>query len=82
MAKIVHFKSKKQKAKEWLQDLFSQKIEKAKSIAVIMDMEDEVLTAYLNADLMQKLNLKQHFEYDILDQFMTKNMDRYLEYVE
>ena len=31
---------------------------------------------------MQKLNLKQHFEFDILDQFMTKNMDRYLEYVE
>ena len=82
MARIVHFKSKKQKAGEWLQDLFSQKIEKAKSIAVIMDREDEDVTAYLNADLMQKLNLKQHFEFDILDQFMTKNMDRYLEYVE
>ena len=81
MARIVHFKSKKQKASEWLQDLFSQKIEKAKSIAVIMDMEDEVVTAYLNADLMQKLNLKQHFEFDILDQFMARNMDRYLEYV-
>lgn len=82
MAKIVRFKSKKQKAGEWLQDLFSQKIENAKSIAVIMDMEDEVVTAYLNADLMQKLNLKQHFEFDILDQFLAQNMNRYVEYVE
>lgn len=82
MAKIVRFKSKKQKAGEWLQDLFSQKIEKAKSIAAIMDMEDEVVTAYLNADLMQKLNLKQHFEFDILDQFLAQNMNRYVEYVE
>ncbi len=82
MAKIVHFKSKKQKVKEWLQDLFSQKIEKVKSMAVIMDTEDEVVTAYLNADLMQKINLKQHFEFDILDQFMARNINRYVEFIE
>lgn len=81
MAKIVNFKSKKQKASEWLQDLFSQKMERAKSIAVIMDMDDEVTTAYWNADLYQKLTLKQHLEFDILDQFISKNMDRYVEFV-
>ena len=82
MAKIVHKKKKKQKVKEWLQDLFSQKIEKVKSMAVIMDTEDEVVTAYLNADLMQKINLKQHFEFDILDQFMARNINRYVEFIE
>ena len=82
MAKIVHFKSKKQKVAEWLQDLLSQKIDAAKSIAVIINTGDEVMTAYLNADLMEKLNLKQHLEFDILDQFMAQNMDRYIEYVE
>lgn len=81
MAKIVRFKSKKQKAAEWLQDL-SQKINSAKSVAVIINTGDEVMTAYLNADLMEKLNLKQHLEVDIWDQFIANNMDRYIEYVE
>lgn len=82
MAKIVRFKSKKQKAADWLQDLFAQKIDSAKSIAVIINTGDEVMTAYLNADLMEKLNLKQHLEFDILDQFLAQNMDRYIKYVE
>lgn len=81
MAKIVRFKSKKQKTAEWLQDL-SQKINAAKSVAVIINTGDEVMTAYLNADLMEKLNLKQHLEVDIWDQFIANNMDRYIEYVE
>ena len=81
MAKIVRFKSKKQKTAEQLQDL-SQKINAAKSVAVIINTGDEVMTAYLNADLMEKLNLKQHLEVDIWDQFIANNMDRYIEYVE
>lgn len=81
MAKIVRFKSKKQKAAEWLQDL-SQKINSAKSVAVIINTGDEVMTAYLNADLMEKLNLKQHLEVDIWNQFIANNMNRYIEYVE
>lgn len=82
MAKIVHFKSKKQKAEEWLKDIFAAHADKIKSAVVLINTGEDVVTCYLNADVIEKLNLKQHLEFDILDCFMSQNINRYIEYIE
>lgn len=82
MPKIIHFKSKKQIAKEWLQDLFSD-AEDFKNVCVIAKKNNgEVVTGYLNCDFDTKRELKQHLEFDIFDQFFSENINRYIRYVE
>lgn len=82
MGTIVRFKSKKEKIKEWLKEILTTNISKAKSAVVLINTGDEFITGYFNADLVEKMNLKQHLELDILDCFMSQNINRYIEYIE
>ena len=82
MGTIVHFKSKKEKIKDWIKEILSANISKTKSAMVLINTGNEVITGYFNADLIEKMNLKQHLELDILDCFMSQNINRYIKYVE
>lgn len=64
MTKIINFKSKKEKQEEWVQDVINAS-KNAKSMAVLIDNGEEVITAYYKCDCIQKMNLKSHLEYDI-----------------
>lgn len=64
MSKIVHFKSQKDKQEEWVKEVMDAS-KNAKSIAVLIDNGEEVITAYYKCDAIQKMNLKSHLEYDI-----------------
>ena len=82
MSEIRQFKSKAQIKKEWIDDVYTKLIEKAESIMVIADTGDTFVTGYYETDIHKKIEFKNHLEFDILDQYLAENINKYIKYVE
>lgn len=49
-----------------------------KGIAVVALTDEETLTGYWNMSLADKSKAKSEIEFDIIDKFVTDNVDRYM----
>jgi len=79
MDNILHFKSKVEKAKEFLSELvLDEKTDSIDTIVLAMkDKEGQWVTGYFNANWAVRNEAIGHIQADIIDQMILANLDRY-----
>lgn len=49
------------------------------SIGIVFLLKNKIaVTAYFNCNIIDKITMKNHIELDITDEFILKNIDRYI----
>ena len=51
-----------------------------KGIAIVALTDSDTLTGYWNMNLDDKAKVKTELEFDCIDEFMKRNIDRYIDY--
>lgn len=96
MAKIISFKSKESKFREWLKEVvkrnFLNKYPKIKSAVIIWDIDDEeankitTMVARYETGVTELYGFKKNLEKVLrdleIDEFLKKNIGNYIQYIE
>lgn len=84
MAKVINFKSNKQKLNDWLAEViqFCNDNEVGSFMVAGKKSDGEFLTGYFNMDCGEKQEAIAHVQIDVIDQVTRQNMHKYIEYVD